>query len=469
MARRSFFPIAVGCQLWTMTIHQRVRRRFRRLVTPLDATLTADFRVLAEITRSCPSPSPLDATLTRTRAVTPLSATLTKNQGRGDPRRHANTPHPHLVSLNKENKEQGEQGPIHQDHAHDPEPPARSYPDHLAFLSAAARRRRRLADRPGLSPSYSPRTHARTRPRGRHLLCSHRRATRRLRGQSAGWRHSPRMESPPAQSQRLLGLALPRRSRQSRRRHHPSRIAPQSPLQRGHDGRPRSRRQRRPHRHLRLARTQRHQIHHRRFARLRTSRCRTRAFCGSPFHFPFPNPFAANRSNFRGKCRGFRLLYFPGLLYFLYFLSPLRSRRIHGCRHRAAIGGSRSAHRSRSRRSQLRQPPRSFVRLRRTAQIAAARQNAFRALQLDIDLSRRKSRRLSRRRSFAGEIRSPARFPRPAHLRRRRQSAPLPPHRNDLRRSPRPQTALESSRRVPHRGPGLPAGRISPPRPELLR
>jgi hypothetical protein len=51
--------------------------------TPLSATLTADLRVLPCFGRSCPSASPLDATLTKTTAVTPLAATLTKTRGRG--------------------------------------------------------------------------------------------------------------------------------------------------------------------------------------------------------------------------------------------------------------------------------------------------------------------------------------------------------------------------------------------------
>src|SRR5882724_3501043 len=53
-----------------------------RLVTPLDATLTAELRVLAEINRNCPPASLLDAILTETSSVTPLGATLTKTGGR---------------------------------------------------------------------------------------------------------------------------------------------------------------------------------------------------------------------------------------------------------------------------------------------------------------------------------------------------------------------------------------------------
>ena len=65
-------------------------------LTSLDATLTADLRVgfqglylqtmsqqKTEISRNCLPASPLDATLTRTRAVTPLEATLTKTRGEG--------------------------------------------------------------------------------------------------------------------------------------------------------------------------------------------------------------------------------------------------------------------------------------------------------------------------------------------------------------------------------------------------
>jgi len=51
--------------------------------SPLEATLTDDPRVLAEISRNRPPTSPFDATLTGTSAVTPLDATLTKNQGVG--------------------------------------------------------------------------------------------------------------------------------------------------------------------------------------------------------------------------------------------------------------------------------------------------------------------------------------------------------------------------------------------------
>jgi hypothetical protein len=52
-------------------------------LTALDATLTADLRVLTEISRNCPPASPLDATLAGTSAVTPLEATLTKMRGGG--------------------------------------------------------------------------------------------------------------------------------------------------------------------------------------------------------------------------------------------------------------------------------------------------------------------------------------------------------------------------------------------------
>ncbi len=51
--------------------------------TPLSATLTADLRVLPCFGRNRPPATPLDATLTEARAVTPLSATLTKNGGGG--------------------------------------------------------------------------------------------------------------------------------------------------------------------------------------------------------------------------------------------------------------------------------------------------------------------------------------------------------------------------------------------------
>src|SRR5882724_1438210 len=52
-------------------------------LTPLDATLTANFRVLPCFGRSCPRATPLDATLTDSAPVTPLSATLTKSWGGG--------------------------------------------------------------------------------------------------------------------------------------------------------------------------------------------------------------------------------------------------------------------------------------------------------------------------------------------------------------------------------------------------
>jgi len=65
-------------------------------LTSLDATLTGDLRVgfqglylqtlsqqKTEISRNWPPASPLDATLTRARAVTPLEATLTKTRGEG--------------------------------------------------------------------------------------------------------------------------------------------------------------------------------------------------------------------------------------------------------------------------------------------------------------------------------------------------------------------------------------------------
>jgi hypothetical protein len=54
-------------------------------LSPLEATLTADLRVLAEINRNCQPATPLDATLTEISPVTPLSATLTKNRGEGEP------------------------------------------------------------------------------------------------------------------------------------------------------------------------------------------------------------------------------------------------------------------------------------------------------------------------------------------------------------------------------------------------
>jgi len=50
-------------------------------VTPLGATLTADLRVLTEISRNQRPASPLDATLIDFAPVTPLSATLTRTRG----------------------------------------------------------------------------------------------------------------------------------------------------------------------------------------------------------------------------------------------------------------------------------------------------------------------------------------------------------------------------------------------------
>ena len=62
-------------------------------LSPLSATLTVDLRVLAEISRNCPSATPLDATLTDFAPVSPLAATLTKNRGEGDaPPQRAITP-----------------------------------------------------------------------------------------------------------------------------------------------------------------------------------------------------------------------------------------------------------------------------------------------------------------------------------------------------------------------------------------
>src|SRR5882724_342178 len=53
------------------------------LATPLDATLTADLRVLPCFRRNRPPTSLLESTLTDIASVTPLSATLTKNAGGG--------------------------------------------------------------------------------------------------------------------------------------------------------------------------------------------------------------------------------------------------------------------------------------------------------------------------------------------------------------------------------------------------
>jgi hypothetical protein len=53
--------------------------------TPLEATLAADLRVLPRFGRNRLRASPLGATLTDFPPITPLSATLTKIKGRGQP------------------------------------------------------------------------------------------------------------------------------------------------------------------------------------------------------------------------------------------------------------------------------------------------------------------------------------------------------------------------------------------------
>ena len=52
-------------------------------LTPLESVLTDERRVLAEITRNRQPATLVESTLTRSAPVTPLSATLTKNKGRG--------------------------------------------------------------------------------------------------------------------------------------------------------------------------------------------------------------------------------------------------------------------------------------------------------------------------------------------------------------------------------------------------
>src|SRR5882724_2000512 len=47
--------------------------------TPLESALTDEHRVSPCFGRNCPSASSLESTLTRSRAVTPLEATLTRN------------------------------------------------------------------------------------------------------------------------------------------------------------------------------------------------------------------------------------------------------------------------------------------------------------------------------------------------------------------------------------------------------
>ena len=67
---------------------------FVPVLTPLEATLTADLRVLPCFGRNCPPATPLDATLTDLAPVTPLSATLTKTPGGGGGLRRSNSSTP---------------------------------------------------------------------------------------------------------------------------------------------------------------------------------------------------------------------------------------------------------------------------------------------------------------------------------------------------------------------------------------
>jgi hypothetical protein len=90
----SFQPVAHSLQKhpgWRLFRHYfltSLHPYFAPVLTPLSATLTADLRVLPCFGRSCPPATSLDATLTKTSAVTPLGATLTKNtRGAGH---HAN-------------------------------------------------------------------------------------------------------------------------------------------------------------------------------------------------------------------------------------------------------------------------------------------------------------------------------------------------------------------------------------------
>src|SRR6267378_5013916 len=323
-------------------------------------------------------------------------------------------------------------------------PPADSHCSDFVALSSALGRRRRMACRPCVSPSDSPRADAGSHPRSRLFLCRYRFHARGFRGSRPGWCLSPRLESPPEESQRQLGASVSRRRRQPRRRHRPVGISPARRLQRRHDGRPRARRQRRPHRHLRLARTQRYPRHHRRAALFGTCR--------------------------GGACPARFLLYLIYFLYFLNFLIPhLRARRIHGRGHRATIRGRRSAHRSGRRGSSLRQSSRRNLRLRRSAKISLAGQNSFRPFHLDAALPRRKTGGLSRRGSLAAKSRRRPRVSCSSDLRRKGCRLALPSFRNDLRRCARPKATLGRPRSVPHRCLRVLPRRIPPPRPLLLR
>jgi hypothetical protein len=54
------------------------------VLSPLDATLVDELRVLTEIGRNCPPATPIESILTDFASVTPLSATLTKTMGEGE-------------------------------------------------------------------------------------------------------------------------------------------------------------------------------------------------------------------------------------------------------------------------------------------------------------------------------------------------------------------------------------------------
>src|SRR5882724_4932366 len=67
-------------------------------ITPLDATLTDEHRVLPRFGRNRPPTTPLESTLTRYASVTPLDATLTKTRGVGGLKLTGQSRH-HLTAL----------------------------------------------------------------------------------------------------------------------------------------------------------------------------------------------------------------------------------------------------------------------------------------------------------------------------------------------------------------------------------
>src|SRR5712664_3402882 len=90
-------------------------------------------------------------------------------------------------------------------------PPPPSHCSDLIALPAAPGRRRRMARRPSVPPSHSPRAYARPHSRSRRLLRLHRSDARGFRRSRPGWSASPRLESPSEKSQWELGTPFPRR------------------------------------------------------------------------------------------------------------------------------------------------------------------------------------------------------------------------------------------------------------------